>query len=560
MVEAREEHERSQDERILANAKAIEEQTRYLHEIRDQIIPEEEARLKRFARLILLPFVKVLALITFIAGVWDFFIWFLDRYEVKEMASRYVEVAQDLYYEENNPEIAMSFLDKAIELCGGEAEYRFLRSYMEGMGAMGALADLDRPLKKEELDRVHHAYAEAKFLEGLEPKRSESYLLEAQVLMLLKELERAEGLLKKALALEGEDEFVHLRLAQLYLMKGEGERAREELDKAEGVEGGGASKWVYLWRGIVSSEYEHDYVAARRFFGKALELDGKFDLALVGMGWTYILGKERDGVAAREAFLKVLKINPASQKACYGIGLSYVYELNYGVGKMWFDKAIELDDSYLTAYKWRGILNVEMGEYEGAVQDFNAALLLDPMNAELYVERARALGKLGRMEEAMRDLNFSLELEPRAARTLYYMGYAYEMSGEREKALEYLEKALEVDGEFDEVYESKAEILAKMGKKEEAIAAIDKALGCVRANPAYYYRSKGRILKGFEDWGGALKSFEAACEVQPKDGEAWKEVYEMAEKVGEKEKARAALRKYVELCPMDEEAKKALKE
>ncbi len=556
MAQFNQKHEEMQDARIAANMAAIQEQTRYLHEIRDQIIPEEEARLKRFARLILLPFVKMLALITFIAGVWDFFIWFLDRYEVRQMANRYVEVAQDLYYDENNPEIAMSFLDKAIDLCSGEAEFQFLRSYMEGMGAMTALADLDRPFKKEELDRVHHAYAEAKFLEGLEPKRSEPYLLQAQVLMLLKETDRAEALLQKALKLEGEDDFVYLRLAQLHLMKNDSDAAAAELDKAEKVNP--KSKWVYLWRGVLESEYKKDYSAARHFFEQALALDAKFDVALNALGWSYIQSKEKSYPKAREAFLKTLQINPASQKACCAIGLSYAYESNFSVAKMWLDKAIHLDESYLSAYKWRGIVNIELEDYEGAVSDFNAALLLDPMNNDLYLQRARALAKLNRLNDAMRDLHFALDLEPNAPRTLYYLGYAHKLAGDTGTALDYFEKALALDPNFDEVYESKAETLAQLGRRDEALQAINKAIECVHVNPAFYYSSKGNILKHFEDWKGALECFSKACELQPKESAAWMEVYQLANKLGESVRAQQALHKYLELNPMDAEAKKLL--
>jgi tetratricopeptide (TPR) repeat protein len=556
MTNLEEQREREQDERIAANTKAIQEQTQYLHEIRDQIIPEEEARLKRFARIILMPFVKILALITFIAGVWDFFMWFLDRYEVKEMADRYVEVAQDLYYDENNPDIAMNFLDKAIDLCGGDAEYRFLRSYMEGMGAMTTLADLDRPFKKEELDRVHHAYAEAKFLEGLEPKRAEPYLLQAQVLMLLKETDRAEALLRKAIKLEGDDDFVYLRLVQLYLMKGDTKSAADELDQAQALNP--KSKWVYIWRGVLLGEYQKDYTTARQFFEKALEIDPKFDIALNALGWSYLKPKEKCCSKAREAFLKTLKVNPASQKACCGIGISYAYELNPGVAKMWFDKAIQLDADYLSAYKYRGMLNAEMEDYESAVSDFNAALLLDPMNADLYVQRALPLTKLNRLNEALRDLYFALDIEPNAPRTLYYLGCAHALSGDDDSALDYYQKALANDPDFDEVYESEARLFAKRGQRDEALAAIDKAIQCASANPAYYHISKGNLLKQFEDWKGALASFEKACELQPKEATSWMEVYRLAQKLGEKDKAQKALKTYLQLCPMDTEAKKLL--
>ena len=191
------EHEDEQDARISANteairanAEAIRMQTEYLHEIRNHFIPEEEARFRRFAKYVVAPLIKAIALIAFIGGLWDVIAWVLARYEVKVMADRYVSVAKDVYYNENNPEVAIPFLDKAIELRDGDAEYRFQRAYIEGMAATRLLLNLDRPFLKSELDRVHRAYAEARFLQELKPDRPEPYILQAQVLAALKETER----------------------------------------------------------------------------------------------------------------------------------------------------------------------------------------------------------------------------------------------------------------------------------------------------------------------------------------------------------------------------------
>ena len=61
------EHDKTQDDRIAANAEAIRanaeairKQTEYLHEIRNHFIPEaEEARLKRLQRVVVTPLLKV---------------------------------------------------------------------------------------------------------------------------------------------------------------------------------------------------------------------------------------------------------------------------------------------------------------------------------------------------------------------------------------------------------------------------------------------------------------------------------------------------------------------
>ena len=541
-----EQHERKQDEQLASHEATLREQARYLHDIRNHFIPEEEARLKRILRYAVMPFVKLVALVVFVAGVWDFFIWFVDRYEMRTMADRYANVAIDLYYRENNPDIATSFLDQAIDLCGGESEYRFLRAYIDGLGAASLVLDLDRPLKKEELDRVQHAYAEAKFLEGLEPKRAEPYLLQAQALMAMGEADRAEPLLRKALALDPENDFAHLRLAQLLLVsRGDVSGAADELDQA--AEDNPESKWLWLCRGDLENDYRKNPDAARTCYEKALAIDPKFDLALNRMGWTWMAHGKKDYTRARALALKAFKVNPASARACLLVGLSYAYERNFLVAKMWFDKAIALDESFLSAYKCRGVLNVEMKEFEAAVTDFDAALALDPANADLYVNRARALVWLKRMPEAIRDLNFALELDPKSANAWYYLGEARRAMDETDESLLCYDRALALDDKFDEAYEGKAALLAALGKREEALAAIDRAIEFCECLPDYYYVKKGLILKRFEDWKGALAAFAKARELDPKNAEAWQEESLAAEKLGDAARAQAARRKAREL-------------
>ena len=194
------EHDKIQDRRIADNEAAIRAQTEYLREIRNHFLPEAEAtRLKRLARTVVSPLVKTIAVVAFVGGMWDVVVWLENRYDVRTMARRYADVASEIYYGENNPDVAASFLDKAIELRGDYAEYRYLRAYMKGMAATRTLLNLDRPLSKAELDKAHEAYAEALFLRGLKPDRAEPWVLMAQISAALKETERAEAELGKAL-------------------------------------------------------------------------------------------------------------------------------------------------------------------------------------------------------------------------------------------------------------------------------------------------------------------------------------------------------------------------
>ena len=548
------EHEDKQDARISANteairanAEAIRMQTEYLHEIRNHFIPEEEARFRRFAKYVVTPLIKAIALIAFIGGLWDVIAWVMARYEVKVMADRYVSVAKDVYYNENNPEVAIPFLDKAIELRDGDAEYRFQRAYIEGMAATRLLLNLDRPFLKSELDRVHHAYAEARFLQGLKPNRPEPYILQAQVLVALKEPARAETNLAHALKLDPASDFVHLRMAMLQLERKETDGAEKSLDRA--IELNANSKWAWLWKGILANDFRKDKTAARACYEKALSIDPRFDMALYNLGATWEYGKEKDYAKAREYMLKALKINPDYKEACYQIGMFYGYEDNYPVAKVWMDKAISIDGNFLTAYKWRGIINGEMKLFEEAVRDFNVAIQLDPMNADLYVRRARANEQLDRIDDALRDLRFAYDLKPDAVRTLLYLGDIYVRMGKVQQSIDYYDRAISVQSKYDDAYAHKADALAQLGREKDSLIAIEKAIEVANYKPERFWLKKGALLEGFNRQAEARTAYVKARTLNPKLLAAWRREAELAKLAGDSSAAEMAQAKCIELDP-----------
>ena len=554
-------YDETQDAQIRANSEAIREQTRCLRELRDHFLPqEEERRFKRLRKYLLGPVLKLFGIFVFICGLWDFGGWYLDRLEIARMARHYAEVAKRMYYEEGNATVASAFLDKAIEMQGEDPEYRFLRAYIQGLSSTRLLLNLDRPFDKAELDLVHTALAEARFLQELKPSRAEPYLLQAQILLALKEVDRAAGLLERAKSLSPNNDFVHLRMAQLYLdyQKNVG---KAELELAEVEKINPKSKWLWLWRGILAKDYRKDFVVARSCYEKALEIDSKFDQALCNLGWTWMSGPsvERDYAKAREYFLRAIKVNPEFKEAYYAMGMAYGYEDNYLVAKTWYSKAIGIDEKFLTAYKWRGIVLSEMSDWDGAVADFDSALSLDPMNADLYVRRGMAFERQNKPDKALADLRFASELEPNNARMFYYQGNLFTHIGEFVKAVDFYNKALAIQVDYDDAFVGKARALAKTGDLTGAIQAVDAAIAVVKYKPERHWLEKGSLLLGFDRKKEALACFSQAIELNPKFAAAYRRDAEVALSLGDTERMRQRVVKYLELVPTDTEVRKWLK-
>lgn len=60
-----------------------------------------------------------------------------------------------------------------------------------------------------------------------------------------------------------------------------------------------------------------------------------------------------------------------------------------------------------------GKKNLENGNFETALSFFEQALLIDPLDPDLWNLQGTALRSIGRYDEAIESFNKSLEIEPR---------------------------------------------------------------------------------------------------------------------------------------------------
>ena len=485
-------YDKEQDKRIAANSEAIERLAEYMHQIRNFHMPWAESPFQtKLRKRLVKPILKITAGVTIGMSLFKGVGVYLEKQKLHTMAERYAQVATRLYNDENNAEVALPFLEKAISIDSEQPEYLFTRAYMQGMAATRTLSNLKRPYTKAELDLAHRSYAEAVYLQGLEPDRPEPYILQAQILTVLKEPIRARQAIEKAIAIDPKNDFAYIRLAMIQLdcdkdVKG------AEASLAKAMELNPTSKWVWLWKGIVALEFKSDYVAARENCRKAIELDPKFDLAHYNLAWALASGKDKDYKLARKELKKALAVNPDYKEAFYAMGMFYGYEDNYTVANVWMDKAIELDARFLPAQKWKGIICGEMAHYEEAVKSFDAAIHLDPMNADLYVRRAKMYAAVNRKDEARRDLNFALDLDSKGARTLLYLG---NLEGDAEKAIAYYDRSIASDANYDEAYAAKAKALMRQNKLKEALAAIEMAIKVCTYKPERFEKVKKGIVE-----------------------------------------------------------------
>lgn len=255
--------------------------------------------------------------------------------------------------------LAITYIDKAIELCSGQAVHFYLRSQTN-----------------RELKRYEDALDDATKAIELDPIKAAHHFIRGQV---NHDLNRTMDALK--------DFTMSIRLV---------------LDKA----------FYYYSRGEVNFELDK-YEDALRDFTKAIELDpnnASFCYAYRGLVYRD-LGKNED---ALRDFNKAIELDPHYAFFYCLRGLVHRDLEKHEDAVKDIDKAIELDPEKAAHYYSRGKIFRDLQRYDDALRDINRAIVLAPDITNHYSLRAQVNRDLGRHEDAQRDFDKVIQLKPKS--------------------------------------------------------------------------------------------------------------------------------------------------
>lgn len=136
----------------------------------------------------------------------------------------------------------------------------------------------------------------------------------------------------------------------------------------------------------------------------------------------------------------------------------------------------------LWAMEGRGELRARRDQLDLAIEDFDAALQIDPQSPRALRLRGQCLAAIGRPDEALRDFDKAIKVRPGDADALIARG----------------------------------EVRTKLGRYQEACADFDEALQLKPSHvPAHIGRGHARRALG--QWSGAVQDYSRALRVRPQD-------------------------------------------
>ena len=180
------------------------------------------------------------------------------------------------------------------------------------------------------------------------------------------------------------------------------------------------------------------------------------------------------------------------------------------------EAALKDDPENAAAYFWRGRLRGGKGEFDKALEDFNAAIRLAP-TGDAHAHRGYVYQKLRQPDEALSDFNQALRLETTNYLALFLRGLLLGERGHTKAAIGDLNAALTIQPESREALQARGQIHAIRRELDDALRDFDRCIQLDPKDPAGHTGRGGvNYLKG--DFKEAVEDYTQAVELMPRDG------------------------------------------
>jgi len=223
---------------------------------------------------------------------------------------------------------------------------------------------------------------------------------------------------------------------------------------------------------------EEGLTKAIEYFQLATQKDPHSALAFAGLADCYsIIGSAIVGSVssqavapkARAAALKALELDNSLAEAQTSLAtVQFNYDWNWAAAASGFQRAIELNPSYATAYQRYSLYLMAMGRTGESLAQMNRARELDPLSISMSFSLGWRLYMAHQYDQAISQLRNALEMDPNFALPRMVLGQAYEQKGLYPQAIAELQKAAVISRDSPPMLGSLGHAFGVAGNKAEA--------------------------------------------------------------------------------------------
>ena len=188
------------------------------------------------------------------------------------------------------------------------------------------------------------------------------------------------------------------------------------------------------------------------YFQQAIAKDPGYAQAYDGLAdsyiWLAVFGFSSPQEAypkAKDAALRSLEIDGTLAEAHTSLArIKAEYDWDWSGAEGEFQRAIELNPSYATAYQWHGSVLATMGRPEEAIANYRRALELDPLSPIMNASLGQAFYYTRQYDQAIEQLQKTLELDPNLNPARAFLALSYLQKSMNEEAIAEFEKQVAI--------------------------------------------------------------------------------------------------------------------
>jgi tetratricopeptide (TPR) repeat protein len=233
-------------------------------------------------------------------------------------------------------------------------------------------------------------------------------------------------------------------------------------------------KGRYYW----NRRSSEGFTKAIGYFEDATRRDPQYALAYAGLADCYgIIGATIYGSLpaaeaapkAKAAAIRALEIDPSLAEAETSLATAkFNYDWDWAGAAQGFQRAIQMDPRYATAYQRYSLYSIAMGRFDESLEQIKKARELDPLSISINSSLGWRLYLARQYDRSIAQLRDTLELDPSYEWAHFILGQAYEQKREFNLARAELQKAVELSHNSPLMISALAHADALSGNQEEA--------------------------------------------------------------------------------------------
>mmetsp|Transcript_10438 Transcript_10438/g.8974 ORF Transcript_10438/g.8974 Transcript_10438/m.8974 type:complete len:289 (+) Transcript_10438:148-1014(+) len=155
-----------------------------------------------------------------------------------------------------------------------------------------------------------------------------------------------------------------------------------------------------------------------------------------------------------------------------------------------------------------------MDNHKVAIKDFDAAIAIDPSEANVYFFRGNSKVSIEEYDSAIEDYYEAINLGAQDAAIYSWMGLAYQKNENQEKAAYYMDLAIQKDNKQELFYIRRSDLFYEMGNFAASIADLSQAQELDPSDPVILYK-RGLSHYASKKYKHAIRDFKNSLQNNP---------------------------------------------